>query len=192
MIKVKRSVTHDEYVKSFNKGSNIFSLVRPTVNVLRDARPSESNPVACDSTMRKPVSGNKLRNIIEMYDLFVPRYRLTAQLVEAIQTQDGTVNTESEKPNDPANSQFDAKSMRVGLLIETANGAASAHSFLRRVAGVNKLSDEDLAERVSSSLNSGIRTMPNAKAPKGMNLQDQAHLAQCRKVVGNYPLETNH
>ncbi len=106
--------------------------------------PSEKISSANDGSMRKPLSGDKLRNIAEMYESYVPRDRWPVQLVEALKRP----HTEIEdNMHVPANSQYDAQAIRVGALLGASGGAARVHTYLRRVEGASNLSDDVLAER---------------------------------------------
>lgn len=163
-LKVKRSVTQDDYEKAFRGGSITMNLLKRGVEASKDAAPSAELSAAIDASMNKQITGDKLRNITEMYDSYVPRDRWPRQLVEALHARRGGTDTVGiERPHIPANSQHDAQAIRVGHLIDTQEGAARSHSYLRRVDGASRMPDEQLAEILRKAPDSGVRTMPRRK-----------------------------
>ncbi len=102
-----------------------------------------------------------------MYDSYVPRDRWPLQLVEALEASRQHENADdtavNDRPHVPANSQHDARAIRVGELISAPDGAACSYSYLRRVDSASRISDEELADRLRKAPDSGVRTMPRRK-----------------------------
>lgn len=165
-LKVKSSVTHDDYVVAFPQGATKLDLLRQNVPLTRPAIPTYNQSAAVDVSMQKPLQGVKLRNIAEMYSSYIPENRWPAQLKTALQSTQVSSSSADEQQSIPRNSHYDAQAVRIMDQLGNEESAAIAHTYLSRTHGANSINDEELVKKVQSYLDFGIRTLPRRKKAK--------------------------
>lgn len=149
-LQVKRSVMDNKFYLAFD-GNMEFFLRKPNASPNTDGVPNLMQSSAVDNNMRKPLKGEKLRNLAEMYKFYIDPNRWTSQLVSVMADEDADIMDNDSKSGDPLNAEFEEKSLRIGALLDSEEEHARVHSFLRRVHGAEKLSDADLLAKMQET-----------------------------------------
>lgn len=122
-----------------------------------------------------PLSGGKLTNILETYTSFIPRNRWASQLPSSVSESNNSVQNQISN-NAQRGTIIDEQSLRVGTLIGTAEGAARAHSFLRRSGSQALYTDAQIIQQFQDKPDAGIRNLPRRRrAP-------QSHLSRSKSI----------
>lgn len=167
-VQVKRSVSDESFSAPFPGGANSMLLLRSGSTFHADGAPGLGLSAAVDESMRRPLRGQKLKSMLEMYESYIPLYRWPRQLTDALHATEhipdeaGNLATISV----PQNAEFDAQSVRVGAAMGVPEAAARAHTFLRRTNGSDNIADSALIQALESRPHSGVRTLPRRKRSK--------------------------
>lgn len=111
--------------------------------------------------MAKPLEGDKLRNIWEMYESYIPRERWIKVLEDSVDSIASSENYNGMNIRVPQNAENDAQALRIGAILCSSPAAARAHCLLRRNGGA-PISDDQVLQKLAVP-DFAVRTMPRRK-----------------------------
>lgn len=114
------------------------------------------------NNIQQPGTFHKLRNILEIYEAYIPLDRRSRYLFEALfsnRCEENKSSSGDASSHVPDKADDDAQTVRVCGLLRTSEGISRAQSRLCRASDGNTSSDDEIVTKIQINLDSGIRTM---------------------------------
>lgn len=161
---MKYSVTNKSFESVLKNNSDALPLLLGGCQISKDASPTDDQSSASDTSMNKSLKGEKLSNLQEMYENYIPKDRWITQLLNTLpQPSDGSIINAVISQHQ----KFESKSLRVGQLVGSPSASAQVHSILRRTGDSGtQTGDAAIVKKLDESPNIGIRTMPRRRRNK--------------------------